>query len=236
MPEDELLNMFKMGVHFGHRESKWHPKMSKYIYTARNGIHIIDLEKTESKLKEALDFLRDLASRQGTVLFVGTKRQAREIVKKYAQSVKMPYIIERWVGGILTNFSVVSKMIKKYRDLKGQEAHGELKKYTKKEQLDFQKEIQQLEKLMGGVENLEKLPQALFVIDIGYEKTAVREARKKGIPVVAIVDTNNNPELVDYPIPANDDATKSIDLITSLITDGLKKGLAEPKEKPVKKE
>ena len=231
MNEEEILSMFKNGVHFGHRESKWYPKMAKYIHTSRNGIHIIDLEKTAAKLKEAVDFVQKVTKQNGLVLFVGTKRQARDIVKKYAQSVKMPYIIERWIGGVLTNFSVVSKLIKKFTQMKEQDKRGEFKKYTKKEQVDFQKEIQRLDKLIGGLEGMDRLPQALFVVDIGYEKTAIREAKRKGIPIVAMVDTNNNPDLAQYPIPANDDATKSIDFITNVIAESIKKGQEKTEEK-----
>ena len=236
MPEILLSELLKNGVHFGHQKSRWHPKMKPYIYTTRNGVHIINLDKTAEKLKKALDFLRETVASGGVVLFVSTKKQAKDIAEKYAKSVNMPYLIERWIGGTLTNFSVISKLINKFKKLKKEKESGELQKYTKKEQLKFDEEIERLNKLVGGIESLEKLPQALFIIDVKQEKTAVREAKRVGIPIVAVMDTNTNPTDIDYIIPANDDATKSIEYITRLITESIKEGLEEKTTKPKDKE
>jgi len=231
MKDVSLLELLKNGVHFGHQRSRWHPKMEPYIYMTRNGVHIINLEKTAEGLKVALEFLKGVAASGGIILFVGTKRQAKDIVQKYAKQVKMPYLTERWIGGILTNFPVIHQLIKKLRKLKSDKESGELQKYTKKEQLEFQKEIETLEKLVGGIESLEKLPQALFIIDVKKEKTAVREAVKVKIPITALVDTNNNPADVNYVIPANNDATKSIEYITSLVADSIKEGIEQRNNK-----
>lgn len=227
MKEISLLELLKNGVHFGHQRSRWHPKMEPYIYTTRNGVHIINLEKTAEKLKEALDFLKGVAASGGVILFIGTKRQAKEIVRKYALQVKMPYLIERWIGGMLTNFSVIHQLTKKLKKLKADKESGELQKYTKKEQSEFHKEIETLEKLVGGIESLDKLPQALFIIDVKQEKTAVREATRMKIPMVALVDTNNNPTDIEYVIPSNNDATKSIEYITSLVAEGIQEGIEQ---------
>lgn len=227
MKEISLLELLKNGVHFGHKRSRWHPKMEPYIYTTRNGVHIINLEKTAEKLKEALDFLKGVAASGGVILFIGTKRQAKEIVRKYALQVKMPYLIERWIGGMLTNFSVIHQLTKKLKKLKADKESGELQKYTKKEQSEFHKEIETLEKLVGGIESLDKLPQALFIIDVKQEKTAVREATRMKIPMIALVDTNNNPTDIEYVIPSNNDATKSIEYITSLVAEGIQEGIEQ---------
>lgn len=227
MKEISLLELLKNGVHFGHQRSRWHPKMEPYIYTTRNGVHIINLEKTAEKLKEALDFLKGVAASGGVILFIGTKRQAKEIVRKYALQVKMPYLIERWIGGMLTNFSVIHQLTKKLKKLKADKESGELQKYTKKEQSEFHKEIETLEKLVGGIESLDKLPQALFIIDVKQEKTAVREATRMKIPMIALVDTNNNPTDIEYVIPSNNDATKSIEYITSLVAEGIQEGIEQ---------
>jgi len=231
MTEISLEEMLKKGVHFGHQKSKWHPKMKPYLYTTRRGIYIIDLEKTAEKLREAFKFVEKIVGEGGQILFVATKRQAQDIVRKHAQEVGMPYLVERWIGGLLTNFSVVSSLVKRLKKLRKEKESGELSKYTKKEQLKFHKEIDSLEQIVGGIENLEGLPQALFIVDIKQEKTALREAQKKKIPIIAIVDTNNNPDLVDYPIPANDDATKSIEYIISLMAEHIAKGAEKGAEK-----
>ena len=231
MKEISLTELLKNGVHFGHQCGRWHPKMQPYIHTTRNGVHIINLEKTTEKLKEAQAFLQNIIASGGIVLLVGTKRQAREIIKKYAQQASMPYLIERWIGGTLTNFQVISRLIKKFKKLKADQKSGELQKYTKKEQFIFQREINRLEKIVGGIESLDKLPQALFIIDVKQDKSAVKEAVRMKIPVVALVDTNNNPINIDYIIPANNDATKSIELITSLVAESVKEGLNQLKNK-----
>ena len=230
MTEVSLMEMLKNGVHFGHQTKYWHPKMKPYIHTNRGGLYIIDLEKTADKLKQACDFLSKTVASGGKVLFISTKQQAQPIIKAAAKEVKMPYITDRWIGGTLTNFNNITKLVRRLKDLRKKRDEGELEKYTKLERLKFNEEIEYLEKLVGGIENLEKLPQALFIVDIKKEKTAVREARNKKIPIVAMADTNVNPELVDYPIPANDDATKSIKFIVKTIIESIKHA-PEKKEK-----
>lgn len=232
-----LLEMLKAGVHFGHQASRWHPKMGQYIFGKREGINVIDLEKTQKKLEEALDFITDTVSKGGVILFLGTKKQAQAIVKKYAEECGMPYVIERWLGGTITNFRVISKVLKKLKKIEKQKESGEIKKYTKKEQLVLTREAEKMDTLVGGIKDLEKIPDVLFVIDVKKEGTAIKEAKIKNVPVVAMCDTNVNPETVEYPIPANDDATKSIELIASLVSEAVKEGKkSAPKEKPVKKE
>ncbi|MDO8669281.1 MAG: 30S ribosomal protein S2 [Candidatus Buchananbacteria bacterium] len=226
-----ILELLQAGVHFGHQKGRWHPKMKEYIFTERGGVHIIDLEKTLVKLEEAANFLRDTAQKGGIVLFVGTKKQGQQIIKKYADETGMPYIIERWIGGLFTNFSNVGKLVKKYRKLKEESAAGVLAKYTKKEQVDFDKEIERLGKFVGGLGDMRKIPEAVFILDAKKEKTAIVEARKKGVPVVGFCDSNINPELFDYPIPANDDAVKSIDLIIGLIAQAILEGKAKQEDK-----
>ncbi|MBI4261965.1 30S ribosomal protein S2 [Candidatus Uhrbacteria bacterium] len=228
-----LVDFMKAGVHFGHAVAKRHPKMSPSIFTARNGVHIIDLEKTVVVLQSALEFVHHLAASGQTIVFVGSKRQAQEIVKKAAIECGMPYVTTRWLGGTITNFSVLKKLLKKYHDLTRKREKGELTKYTKKEQLEFEREIIRLEESVGGIANLEKIPDALFVVDIKHEETAVREALKKKIPIVAMCDTNVNPTGIAYCIPANDDATKSIELITSLVAAAAREGTAYRKEHAV---
>lgn len=213
----KIEELLKAGTHFGHRTNRWHPKMKPFIFTSKNGIYILDLNKTLEKLQEALDFIKQLLSEGKSVLFVGTKPQVKAPLKKMAEETGQPYIVGKWLGGYLTNFSIVKRSIKKYTDLTEKKAAGKLDKYTKKEQLDFDREIKKLELRVGGLVNLNKLPDALFVWDIKEEATAVAEARKKNIPIIGICDTNVNPELVTYPIPANDDATKTIALILEAI-------------------
>ncbi|MDD4606894.1 MAG: 30S ribosomal protein S2 [Patescibacteria group bacterium] len=222
-----LLDLLKAGVHFGHRKSKWHPKMEPYIYTVREGVHIFDLDKTVEALKRALDFTKNISSQGGQILFLGTKKQAMPIIKAQAERAEMPYITDKWIGGTFTNFSVISKLIKKMKDLEIKKGSGDLDKYSKKEQINFDKEIQQLNKKIGGLRNLNKLPQAIFIIDLSKEKNACQEARKKHIPIVAICDTNVNPTDIDYPIPANDDAVKSLETIIGLMADAVLEGRKE---------
>ncbi|MFH0829007.1 MAG: 30S ribosomal protein S2 [Candidatus Kerfeldbacteria bacterium] len=224
MREIPLIELLKSGVHFGHHVSRWHPKMRPFIYTSRAGVYIVDLEKTSEQLKRSQEFLRDIVAKGGTVLFVGTKRQARPIIQSLATNVGMPYVIERWLGGTFTNFPTISKMTKRLTYLKEERASGHLEKYTKKEQLTFNDEIKRLEKLVGGIERMSKIPEAIFVVDAKQEKTAVKEALKVKVPIVALVDTNVNPEGIAYPIPANDDATKSISLLTEAIAEAVEEG------------
>jgi small subunit ribosomal protein S2 len=227
MKEITLLDLLRSGVHFGHQTSRWHPKMEPFIFTQRNGISIIDLEQTKARLLAAAEFAKQVTSRGGKVLFVGTKRQAKPILLKYAEQTGMPFVVDRWLGGTFTNFATIQRLIDDFRRLKEERGSGMLTKYTKKEQSMFQREIERLEKLVGGISLLTKLPEAIFVIDLKQEKTAVREAQKRGIPIIAMVDTNVNPNGVTYPIPANDDATKSIDFVTDVLSQAILEGQAE---------
>ncbi len=219
---EELL---RAGVHFGHQSSRWHPKMAPYIYTAKNGRHIIDVKKTAQKLEEAAQHLQKIVADGGTVLFVGTKSQAQPIVEKYATEVGMPYVRGRWIGGLLTNFGEVKKTIRRYIDLLKQREAGQWAKYTKKEQVLLQKEVEKLATFVSGLVTLEKLPQAIVIVDIRTEKTALQEANVVHVPVFAFCDTNVNPRGVKHMIPANDDATKGIDLLMGVLTEAVKEGL-----------
>jgi len=215
----DVLEMLKAGVHFGHQSSRWHPKMEPYIFGIRNGVHIIDLEKTVQKLAEAQEFIKKVVSRNGTILFLGTKRQVKPVLEREAKRCGMPYISERWIGGFLTNFSIVIKLAKKYKDLVKKRDAGELNKYTKKEQLEFEKEIAKLESMVYGIKDLEKIPDVIFIWDVKTEQTAVKEAKSRQVPIIGICDTNTNPGGIDYVIPCNDDASKAIDLIMTYIAD-----------------
>ncbi len=227
MREISLLEMLQHGVHFGHQQSRRHPKMNPYIFTTRGGISVINLEKTKVALTQASAYVRDLVAGGGTIVFVGTKKQAREIVQKAALQAAMPYVVDRWIGGLFTNFGNVRELIKKLHRLKQERMTGDWTKYTKKEQLDLQEELDRLEKLVGGVGTLERLPDAIFVTDLKNDKTAVREATKTKIPIVAICDTNVNPAPVQYAIPANDDATKSIAFICEVMVEAVQAGRTE---------
>ena len=216
-----LEELLMAGAHFGHRTNRWHPKMKQFIFTSKNGIYIIDLKKTKEKLEEALEFMTKLVTEGKSILFVGTKNQVSEPMKKMAIAAGQPYIVGKWLGGYLTNFAIVKKSVKKYLDLIEKKDGGKLEKYTKKERLDFDREIKKLELRVGGLASLSKLPDALFVWDIKEEETAIKEAQQKNIPIIAICDTNVNPDEVNYPIPANDDATKTIQLILDCLEDAL---------------
>jgi len=221
-----LVDMLKSGMHFGHSTSNWHPKMKPFIYGSRQGVHIINLEKTQEQLEEALEALKAISARGGVILFVGTKLQAKAPIQKYTEACDMPYVINRWLGGTLTNFTQIKQTLKRMKMLKDQRDKGELKKYTKKEQLMISREIEEMEEKFGGIENVTRPPDALFVIDIKTEKTAVKEANVMGIPVIALCDTNVNPDGVTKVIPGNDDALKSIELICKLACDAIKDGKA----------
>ena len=214
-----LEEMLKAGVHFGHQASRRHPKMKPYIFTKRNNIHVIDLESTQTKLVEALDFVRQIVANGGVILFVASKKQARQIVKESAERSGMPYIVGRWIGGIFTNFDQVGKLLTTLKRLETEEKDGTWQRYTKGEQMDFKKQQNKLREFVGGIQNMTKLPKAIFVIDIKKEKTAIAEANKKNIPIIAMTDTNVNPSLVQYPIPSNDDAMSSIALIANCVAD-----------------
>jgi len=217
----QLEDMLKAGMHFGHRTNRWHPKMKKFIFTSKNGIYIIDLKKTQEQMQAALEFMSKLVSEGKSILFVGTKSQVSEPLKKMAQEISQPYIVGKWLGGYLTNFAMVKKSVKKYLDLIEKRETGKLEKYTKKERLDFDREIKKLEMRVGGLTSLNKLPDALFVWDIKEEETSIKEAQQKNIPIIAVCDTNVNPDEVTYPIPANDDSTKTIKVILASIRENL---------------
>ncbi|HLD60665.1 MAG TPA: 30S ribosomal protein S2 [Patescibacteria group bacterium] len=219
-----LLEMLKAGVHFGHQKSRWHPKMEPFLFGVRNGVHVIDLEKTVEELNKSLDYVRTLAAQGKVILFVGTKRQAREIVKAAAEACEMPYLVERWVGGLLTNFDEFRRRLKKYKSLKEMVATGEIERYTKKEQSDIKKDIEKMDRYLKGLTNLDRLPDALYLADVRVEKTAVTEARRVGVPMVAVCDSNVNPLKIEHPIPANDDAVNSIKLIVDLIAEAINEG------------
>lgn len=222
-----LEQMLKAGMHFGHRTSKWHPKMAPYIFTSRKGVHIIDLVKSREKLHSALEHISKLISDGKIILFVGTKPQVKMIMQNMAEENGQPYVVGKWMGGFLTNFPVIRKLIKKYIDLNTQKDGGKLNKYTKKERADFDKEIEKLKFKVGGLTSLNKLPDVMFVWDIKQEKTAVTEAKKRKIPIIAICDTNVNPDGIDYIIPANDDASKTVKLVISSISEAIKEGKAK---------
>ena len=219
-----LQELLEAGVHFGHKVSRGNPKMAPFIYSARDGVHIIDLTQSEKGLRETCEFVKTLGAEGKILLFVGTKKQAQPIIEEAAKKAGAPYLINRWIGGFLTNFEEISKNIKKLKELKEQKAKGEFEKYTKKEQLLLDRKIATLEKDLGGVLTLDNLPDAVFITDCARENIAVKEAFKKGIQTVAITDTNCDPSLVEYRIPANDDATKSIKIIVETIASAYGEG------------
>ncbi len=219
--------MLQAGVHFGHQTSRWHPKMKDFIYTDRNNIHVIDLEKTRAELEIVLPQIKKLAAEGKVILFVSTKPQAREIVKAAAMDCGMPFLTDRWLGGMLTNFAEIKKLVKKYNTLKEEQATGELEKYTKKEQLDIAKELEKMDIYLGGIAKLDKMPDALFLPAMQREKTAVMEANRMHVPIVAVCDTNANPNKADWVIPANDDAVNAIKMIVNLVAEAIKEGKAE---------
>lgn len=219
--------MLQAGVHFGHKVSRWHPKMKPFIFSQRNQIHIIDLEVTKAQLESVLPEVKKMAADGKKILFVSTKPQAREIVKAAAKECGMPYLTDRWIGGMLTNFAEIRKLIRKYSSLVDQQEKGELEKYTKKEKLEIERQIEKMEKYLGGLTTLARMPDALFVPAVQREKTAITEANRMGIPVVGICDANANPSKVAHVIPANDDAVKSIELMVSVVRDAVKEGVAE---------
>lgn len=237
MAQITMSEMLKAGVHFGHQTRRWNPKMKQYILMERNGIHIINLFKSLGLIDQAYDFIKQTVAHNGTVLFVGTKKQAQEAIKAQATRVNMPYVSERWLGGMLTNFQTVTKRVGRLKELEEMDfddVHGS--GLTKKELLLLRREKDKLERQLGGIRNMNRTPSALFVVDINKEALAVSEANKLGIPVVALVDTNTDPELVTYPIPANDDAIRGVELLTRLMADAVADGLLERSGKAVKTE
>ncbi len=222
-----ILEMLQAGVHFGHQVSRRHPKMESYIFTERNGVHVIDLDKTKKELDKVLVEVKKMASDGKKILFVSTKPQAREILKQAALDCGMPYLVDRWLGGLITNFSEIKKLIAKYNKMKEERDSGEIEKYTKKEQLDFAREIERMDKSLVGLSDLDDLPDVLFVPALQREKTAVTEARKKGIKIIGVADTNANPDVADYVIPANDDAINAIKMMVEVVAKAVKEGVAE---------
>ncbi len=222
-------DLLEAGVHFGHLKRKWHPKMAPYIFMEKNDIHIIDLNKTVVMLDEAAAAVKSIARSGRKIMFVATKKQAKEVIASEAKRLGMPFVTERWLGGMLTNFATVRKSIKKMTNIEKMEANGTMATLSKKERLMIRREKEKLERVLGGITDLARLPSALFIIDIKKEHIAVKEAQRLNIPTIAMVDTNSDPTLVDFAIPANDDATKSINLITSVIFKAIEEGLAERK-------
>jgi len=220
-----MREMLEAGVHFGHQTRFWNPKMAPYIYGHRNKIHIINLERTLPAFEDALKFVRQLASKRGTILMVGTKRQAREVIAQDAQRSGMPYVDQRWLGGMLTNFKTVKGSLKKLKEMQTQKEAG-LEQLTKKEGLMFERELTKLEKDIGGIQDMAALPDAVFIIDVGYHKIAVAEAKKLGIPIIGVVDTNHSPEDIDYVIPGNDDSAKAVALYARAVADAVLEGKA----------
>lgn len=225
-----ILEMLQAGVHFGHKVSRWHPKMKPFIFTQRNQVHILDLEQTKTQLEQILPQVKEMVAQGKQILFITTKPQAREIVKQAALDCGMPYLVDRWIGGMLTNFSEIKKLIKKYVDLKEKQANGELSKYTKKEQLEISKLLEKMDTYIAGLVTLKKMPDAVFIPSVQREKIAVTEANSMNVPIVGVCDTNANPIKVQYVIPGNDDAVKSIEMIVGLIRDAVKEGMEEYKK------
>src|SRR5678809_178872 len=228
-----MRQMLEAGVHFGHQTRYWNPKMAPYIFGHRNKIHIINLEKTLSMYQEAVKFARQLAANRGTLLFVGTKRQARDIVREEAQRAGSPFVDHRWLGGMLTNFKTVKQSIKRLKEMEQMQQDGSFERISKKEALGLTREMQKLQRSLGGIKELGALPDALFIIDVGYQKGAVQEASKLGIPVIGVVDTNHNPEGIDYVIPGNDDSSRAIRLYARGVADAVLEGRTQSLEEVV---
>src|SRR5436190_15120884 len=228
-----MRQMLEAGVHFGHQTRYWNPKMAPFIFGHRNKIHIINLEKTLAMYQDALKFARQLAANRGTLLFVGTKRQARDIVREEAQRCQMPFVDHRWLGGMLTNFKTVKQSIKRLREMETMSQDGTFERMVKKEALGLQREMQKLHRSLGGIKELGAVPDALFVIDVGYQKGAISEAVKLGIPVIGVVDTNHTPEGIDYVIPGNDDSSRAIRLYARGVADSILEGRTQSVEEVV---
>jgi small subunit ribosomal protein S2 len=243
-----MRELLEAGVHFGHQTRRWNPKMRRFIFGERGGIYIIDLTKTQELLEEAHDFARNLAERRGTMLFVGTKKQAQDAVQEHATRVGMPYVNHRWLGGLLTNWRTISERIGYLHDLRRLKSEGQLALLPPKERIALEAELEKLEANLGGVADMKRQPDAVFVIDLKKEQLAVREARRLGVPVVGLVDTNADPDEADYVIPGNDDAIRSCNLVTRVVSDGIEAGKAkvtpaeltaepqEPEEEPATEE
>ena len=236
MSSVSMKQLLEAGVHFGHQTRRWNPKMARYIFTERNGIYIIDLQKTVKKLDEAYDFIKEIAAEGGEVLFVGTKKQAQDAIKEEAQRCGMHFVNARWLGGMLTNYRTIKTRIARLEQLNKMKEDGTFDLLPKKEVFKLELEIEKLEKFLGGIKNMEKLPKAMFVVDTRKEKIAVAEAKNLGIPVVAIVDTNCDPDEVDYVIPGNDDAIRAVKLISGAMADAIIEGRQGEQTAPVAEE
>src|SRR4051812_10774386 len=228
-----MRQMLEAGVHFGHQTRYWNPKMAPFIFGHRNKIHIINLEKTLAMYQDALKFVRQLTANRGTILFVGTKRQARDILREEAQRCQSPYVEHRWLGGMLTNFKTVKQSIKRLKEMEAMQQDGSFERISKKEALGLTRELAKLHRSLGGIKELSALPDAMFVIDVGYQKGAVAEANKLGIPVVGVVDTNHTPEGIDYVIPGNDDSSRAIRLYARGMADAVLEGRTQSLEEVV---
>ncbi len=224
MPSELIKQLLEAGVHFGHQTKRWNPKMKKFIFGSRSGIYIIDLEKTEECVNAARDFLMDITSKGEFVLFVGTKKQAQDVIKQEAIRSGMYYVTDRWPGGMLTNFTTIKKSINRLKEIEKMRVDGTFEKLTKKEVARLEKELVKLNKNFSGIVPMERMPKAVFIVDTKKEETAVKEARRLGIPVIGLIDTNSNPDLIDYPIPGNDDATKSIRTVAVIMADTIIEG------------
>jgi small subunit ribosomal protein S2 len=224
----DIKDLLEAGAHFGHKTSRWHPKMAPYIHSKRNGTHIIDLTKTVNNLETALNFIEDVSANGKQILLVGTKRQAQDIIKKLAEDTNMPFVTERWLGGMLTNWNTIGERVKHLKDLETRMESGELaNKYNKLEVQRFQEQITELNRIYGGIKDMNSRPGAIFIVDITHDTNAVREANKIGIPIIGITDTNADPSQVTYPIPANDDAIKTIQLIADYVLSAIQAGKAK---------
>lgn len=226
-----VKEMLMAGVHFGHKKSNWNPKMKSYVFGLKNNIYIIDLEKTIEQLGKALDFIKETVKKGGKILMVGTRPQCQQLVEKAAKNSKMPYVVFRWIGGLLTNFQIIRKRVEYLIDLEKKKKSGEFTKYTKKEQLNFDREIEKLKKKFEGIKDLEKLPEAILVLSVKEQMTAIREAKRKNIPIVALADTDSDPSLVDYPIPSNDEAISALEFMISKFEEVIKKYGKSPASK-----
>jgi small subunit ribosomal protein S2 len=235
--EVTMKQLLEAGVHFGHQTRRWDPKMRPYIYGERNGIHIVDLRQTVTQIADALEFVKQIAIDGGTVLFIGTKKQAQSAIEQAAKRSGSPYVNYRWLGGMLTNFTTIQKRIYYMKELRRLEETGEMNDRPKKERLQLRRELEKLEMNLGGVANMNRLPDAVFIVDVNTEETAVKEADRLGIPVIALVDTNSDPDPVDFVIPGNDDAIRAADLIAGALADAIVEGREiASKEKPAKEE
>ncbi len=236
MAKPEYKDLLEAGVHFGHLKKKWNPKMAPYIFMERKGIHLIDLNRTSECMERAANAMRQIAKSGRKIMFVATKKQARDIVANAARSVGMPFVTERWLGGMMTNFSTIRRSVKKMQTIDRMLQDGSLTSVTKKERLTLTRELNKLEKVLGGIANLNRLPAAIFIVDIHHEHIAVAEAHKLGIRTFGIVDTNSDPNQVDYPIPGNDDASKSVSIITNYMVEAIRQGLEERQKSKSEKE